>query len=124
MIFSLLCEINEQFYSNSLKEKVKLYEDAFEQRHGYRPSHHQKMDDRNTKRVLTELARSRKELKQLKERYRWSDPLDVEVAESRDPSGVTTSATFLTVERSASSAPTVEQTVLEVQEVINAFSMI
>ena len=103
---------------DSLKDKVKLYEDAFEQRYGYRPSHHQKMDDRNTKRVLTELARSRKELKQLKERHRLSDPLDVEVAESRDPSGTTTSATFFTAERS--SAPTVEQTVLEVQEVITA----
>lgn len=101
---------------NSLKEKVKLYEDTFEQRYGYRPSHHQKMDDRNTKRVLTELARSRKELKQLKERYRLSDSLGIEMAETRDPSGVTTTTTFVSMERS--NAPTVEQTVLEVQEVI------
>lgn len=61
---------------------MKLYEDAFEQRYGYRPSHHQKMDDRNTKRILTELARVRKELKQLKERYHLSDIEAVDSSES------------------------------------------
>jgi hypothetical protein len=103
---------------DSLKQKVKLYEDAFEQRYGYRPSHHQKMDDRNTKRVLTELARTRKELKQLKERYHLVEP--VEISETRDPAGTTTTATFFTRERPSAPCtitPSVEETVLEVQEV-------
>lgn len=100
----------------SLKQKVKLYEDAFELRYGYRPSHHQKMDDRNTKRVLTELARTRKELKQLKERYHLAEP--VEISETRDPAGTTTTATFFSRERpSAPCTPSVEETVIEVQEV-------
>lgn len=100
---------------HSLKQKVKLYEDAFELRYGYRPSHHQKMDDRNTKRVLTELARTRKELKQLKERYHLAEP--VEISETRDPAGTTTTATFFSRERpSAPCTPSVEETVIEVQE--------
>nr|CAH0113557.1 unnamed protein product [Daphnia galeata] len=102
---------------HSLKQKVKLYEDAFEQRYGYRPSHHQKMDDRNTKRVLTELARTRKELKQLKERYHLVEP--VEISETRDPAGTTTTATFFTRERPSAPStisPSVEETVLEVHE--------
>ncbi|XP_046645703.1 protein FAM13A-like isoform X2 [Daphnia pulicaria] len=104
---------------HSLKQKVKLYEDAFEQRYGYRPSHHQKMDDRNTKRVLTELARTRKELKQLKERYHLVEP--VEISETRDPAGTTTTATFFTTKERPSAppcatTPSVEETVLEVQE--------
>ena len=95
---------------------MKLYEDAFEQRYGYRPSHHQTMDDRNTKRVLAELARTRKELKQLKERYHLTE--SVEISETRDPTGTTVAATFLGKERpSAPCTPSVEETVLEVQEV-------
>lgn len=110
---------------------MKLYEDAFEQRYGYRPSHHQKMDDRTTKRFLTELARTRKELKQLKERYHLSEPADVammEVAEGsrtidQQPEAITTTTTgFLSggdgyERKSAPCLASVEQTVLEVQEV-------
>jgi len=89
---------------NSLKEKVKLYEDAFEQRYGYRPSHHHKMDDRNQKRILTELARSRKELKQLKERHHISD-VDAVVESSID---IAHSRPF--------PDPSIEHTVLDIQE--------
>jgi len=104
---------------NSLKEKVKLYEDAFEQRYGYRPSHHQKMDDRNTKRILTELARSRKELKQLKERYHICDVVDtVESFESVDSGRV--AAPWPDASAPASGRiqqpASIEQTVLEIQE--------
>lgn len=76
------------------------------------------MDDRNTKRVLTELARTRKELKQLKERYHLVEP--VEISETRDPAGTTTTATFFTRERPSAPStisPSVEETVLEVHEV-------
>lgn len=108
-----------------------MYEDAFEQRYGYRPSHHQKMDDRNTKRVLTELARTRKELKQLKERYHLAEQVEISettvsttTSSSAPPAAAatTTSTTFSTTlyyqERpSAPCTPSVEETVLEVQEV-------
>ena len=115
-----------------MKQKIKLYEDAFEQRYGYRPSHHQKMDDRNTKRVLTELARTRKELKQLKERYHLAEQVEISEttvstttsssSSSAPPAATTTSTTFSTTlyyqERpSAPCTPSVEETVLEVQEV-------
>jgi hypothetical protein len=118
-VFAKMELINKMIF-DSLKQKVKLYEDAFEQRYGYRPSHHQKMDDRNTKRVLTELARTRKELKQLKERYHLVEP--VEISETRDPAGTTTTATFFTTKERPSAppcatTPSVEETVLEVQEV-------
>lgn len=112
-----------------MKQKIKLYEDAFEQRYGYRPSHHQKMDDRNTKRVLTELARTRKELKQLKERYHLAEQVEISettvsttTSSSAPAAATTTSTTFSTTlyyqERpSAPCTPSVEETVLEVQEV-------
>ena len=122
---------------DSLKEKVKLYEDAFEQRYGYRPSHHQKMDDRNTKRILTELARTRKELKQLKERYHICDVVDaVENADTlhstaghaaattapwpdATPAPVAATATATSAASGRIQQPvSIEQTVLEIQEVI------
>jgi hypothetical protein len=121
-------QLVQQIYS--LKEKVKLYEDAFEQRYGYRPSHHQKMDDRNTKRILTELARTRKELKQLKERYHISDVDAFEGSGDGSASGGCggldgeprqersfLSSPFNNKSTSASaSTASVEQTVLEIQE--------
>jgi len=94
----------------SLKEKVKFYEDTFEGRHGYRPSHHQKMDDRNTKRVLTELARARKELKQLKERHHHL------VNEDDDTSPPLNRSTGSSELDTTDTNATVEQTVLEIQE--------
>ena len=99
---------------------MKLYEDAFEQRYGYRPSHHQKMDDRNTKRILTELARSRKELKQLKERYHICDVVDP--ADSVDHSASVAAAPWPDATPPAhgrvQEPASIEQTVLEIQEVI------
>ena len=112
---------------HSLKEKVKLYEDAFEQRYGYRPSHHQKMDDRTTKRLLTELARARKELKQIKERHHHppsqnnTEPIAaavfmMELAENSsrtiDPEGTVTTTTNY----ASSNFTSAEETVLQVQE--------
>jgi len=100
----------------SLKERVKLYEDAFETRYGYRPSHHQKMDDRNTKRILTELARARKELKQLKERYHLSE---VEAFESCDANSGEQNNRNTVGSYATSPVPganSVEQTVVEIQE--------
>lgn len=55
---------------NSLKKKIKKYEEDFENQNGYRPSHSDKMDDKQIKKFCSDLNKLRKELKQLKD-----DPL-------------------------------------------------
>ncbi|XP_076639315.1 protein FAM13B isoform X3 [Colletes latitarsis] len=52
---------------NSLKKKIKKYEDEFEENFGYRPSHSDKMSNRDIKRLCSELNKLRKEHKLLKE---------------------------------------------------------
>lgn len=52
---------------NGLKKKIKKYEDEFEDNFGYRPSHSDKMSNRDIKRLCTELNKLRKEHKLLKE---------------------------------------------------------
>lgn len=52
---------------NGLKKKIKKYEDEFEENFGYRPSHCDKMSNRDIKRLCTELNKLRKEHKMLKE---------------------------------------------------------
>lgn len=52
---------------NGLKKKIKKYEDEFEENFGYRPSHSDKMSNRDIKRLCTELNKLRKEHKSLKE---------------------------------------------------------
>lgn len=57
---------------NSLKKKIKKFEEEFESHNGYRPSHIDKMEDKSIKKLCTELNKLRKEHKQLKD-----DPLSV-----------------------------------------------
>lgn len=52
---------------NGLKKKIKKYEDEFEESFGYRPSHSDKMSNRDIKRLCMELNKLRKEHKLLKE---------------------------------------------------------
>lgn len=52
---------------NSLKKKIKKYESEFESKHGFKPSHVEKMNDKVVKRFYTDLSKLRKEQKQLKE---------------------------------------------------------
>lgn len=52
---------------NGLKKKIKKFEDEFEENFGYRPSHSDKMSNRDIKRLCTELNKLRKEHKLLKE---------------------------------------------------------
>lgn len=52
---------------NSLKKKIKKYEIDFEARNGYRPSHIEKTNDKNIKKLYTELSRIKREQKQLSE---------------------------------------------------------
>ena len=54
-------------HMNSLKKKIKRYEDEFEENFGYRPSHSDKMTNRDIKRMCSELNKVRKEHKILKE---------------------------------------------------------
>lgn len=57
---------------NSLKKKIKKFEEEFEVHNGYRPSHSDRLDDKTVKKYCSDLNKMRKELKQLKE-----DPLSV-----------------------------------------------
>lgn len=52
---------------NGLKKKIKKYEDEFEENFGYRPSHSDKMSNRDIRRLCRELNKLRKEHKLLKE---------------------------------------------------------
>lgn len=52
---------------NGLKKKIKKYEEEFEDNFGYRPSHSDKMSNRDIKRLCSELNKLRKEHKLLKE---------------------------------------------------------
>ncbi|KAJ9592636.1 hypothetical protein L9F63_015691, partial [Diploptera punctata] len=52
---------------NSLKKKLRRYEEEFEREYGYRPSHADKMGNRDIKKICTELNKLRKEMKHLKE---------------------------------------------------------
>lgn len=52
---------------NGLKKKIKKYETEFEENFGYRPSHSDKMGNRDIKRLCWELSKLRREHKMLKE---------------------------------------------------------
>lgn len=72
---------------NGLKKKIKKYEEEFEENFGYRPSHSDKMSNRDIKRLCVELNKLRKEHKLLKE-----DPVSALLANanSRLSNAVTT----------------------------------
>ncbi|XP_043268411.1 protein FAM13B [Venturia canescens] len=72
---------------NGLKKKIKKYEEEFEENFGYRPSHSDKMSNRDIKRLCAELNKLRKEHKLLKE-----DPIGALLANanSRLSNAVTT----------------------------------
>jgi hypothetical protein len=52
---------------SSVKRKIEQLEQAFQQRTGYRPSHADKMNDFDLKKIITEQARLKKDLKTYKE---------------------------------------------------------
>jgi len=47
----------------SLKKKIKVYEEQFETQNGYRPSHSDKLNIRELKKMFSELTKLRKEQK-------------------------------------------------------------
>lgn len=52
---------------HGLKKKIKQFDETYEATHGYRPSHAEKMNYPDMKKIITELNKTRKELKHLKE---------------------------------------------------------
>lgn len=48
---------------NSIKRKIKRFEEEFERTSGYRPSHSEKMKHREIKKYMTDLSKAKKELK-------------------------------------------------------------
>lgn len=52
---------------SGLKKKIKRYEEEFEENFGYRPSHSDKMSNRDIKKMCSELNKVRKEHKTLRE---------------------------------------------------------
>nr|XP_022914452.1 protein FAM13A isoform X1 [Onthophagus taurus] len=52
---------------NSIKKKLKKYDEEFETKFGYRPSHADKLNDKTMKKLCAELSKLKKEQKQLKE---------------------------------------------------------
>lgn len=48
---------------NTIKKKIKRYEEEFEAASGYRPSHSEKMKHKEIKKYMSELSKARKELK-------------------------------------------------------------
>lgn len=52
---------------NFLKKNIKKHEEEYEAHFGYRPSHADKLNDKNIKKLYGELNQTRKEYKQLKE---------------------------------------------------------
>uniref|UniRef100_A0A2R5L530 Putative gtpase-activator protein n=2 Tax=Ornithodoros turicata TaxID=34597 RepID=A0A2R5L530_9ACAR len=57
-----------------LKKKVKHFEEGFENERGYRPSHAEKMNHPEVKKLLLELNKLRKDLKNLKEENGLPEP--------------------------------------------------
>merc|ERR1719187_922030 len=52
---------------NTIKKKIKQFEEEFENAFGYRPSHSEKMKHKDIKKYMSELSKARKELKQMKD---------------------------------------------------------
>lgn len=50
---------------NSLKKKIKKFENEFEINHGYKPSHLEKMTDKNVKKMYGDLSKLKKDQRQL-----------------------------------------------------------
>ncbi|KAL5019087.1 hypothetical protein ScPMuIL_004809 [Solemya velum] len=53
--------------TQGLKKKIKRFEEAFENEHGYKPSHSEKAARPEVKKHMVELGKARKEIKKLKE---------------------------------------------------------
>lgn len=64
--------IDERLYKiakqiNSIKKKIKKFEAEFETQHGYRPSHAEKMNDKNIKKLHADLSALKRDQRQIAE---------------------------------------------------------
>ncbi|XP_076753209.1 protein FAM13B isoform X2 [Xylocopa sonorina] len=97
---------------NGLKKKIKKFEDEFEENFGYRPSHSDKMCNRDIKRLCTELNKLRKEHKQLKD-----DPVSVLLANASNRTRTTNcSPTNNNNSQEKSRAMSMEEMVKEIEK--------
>lgn len=96
---------------NGLKKKIKKYEDEFEENFGYRPSHSDKMSNRDIKRLCTELNKLRKEHKLLKE-----DPIGALLANSNNRSNTAGSPINNNNSHEKSRATSMEEMVKEAEK--------
>lgn len=74
---SSIKQLNKKIHS--LKKKLKQFDEAFEEEHGYRPSHAEKMNFPDIKKIITHLNKARKDLKALKEESQLSEPAGLSV---------------------------------------------
>lgn len=95
---------------NGIKKKIKKYEDEFEENFGYRPSHSDKMSNKDIKKLCTELNKLRKEHKSLKE-----DPIGVLLANANNRLNSTGSPTNNNISQK-SRATSMEEMVKEVEK--------
>lgn len=96
---------------NGLKKKIKKYEDEFEENFGYRPSHSDKMSNRDIKRLCTELNKLRKEHKMLKE-----DPIGALIANANNKLNTPGSPTNNNNSQEKSRTSSMEEMVMEVEK--------
>ncbi|XP_025991987.1 protein FAM13A isoform X3 [Solenopsis invicta] len=99
---------------NGLKKKIKKYEDEFEENFGYRPSHSDKMSNRDIKRLCTELNKLRKEHKLLKE-----DPIGALLANANNRLNTTGSPINNNNGHEKSRATSIEEVVKEAEKKLN-----
>lgn len=99
---------------NGLKKKIKKYEDEFEENFGYRPSHSDKMSNRDIKRLCTELNKLRKEHKMLKE-----DPIGALLTFSKVHADTTGSPVNNNNGHEKSRTTSMEEMVKEVEKKLN-----
>lgn len=102
-------------YINGLKKKIKKYEDEFEENFGYRPSHSDKMSNRDIKRLCTELSKLRKEHKLLKE-----DPISALLANENNKTKIANdSPTNNNNSQEKSRAISMEEMIKEIEKKLN-----
>lgn len=90
---------------NSLKKKIKKFEEEFEVQNGYRPSHSDRLEDKTVKKYCSDLNKMRKELKQLKE-----DPMSVMCSVASRPN--------ITLDPTKSRSQQIKETLSEIEKVI------
>lgn len=89
---------------NSLKKKIKKFEEEFEVQNGYRPSHSDRLEDKTVKKYCSDLNKMRKELKQLKE-----DPLSVMCSVASRPN--------INIDPTKSRSQQIKETLIEIEKV-------